>query len=116
MTTQYYIDFYKKRKQLHNEMCKAIAALMKEHGVKEIDLSSTNADNAFFSHEKYGADSLEELKVNKVVLDEDGDVYVTTDETLYEEQEFYLTQNINIVLCSIETIYESVYQVLEQGN
>lgn len=84
-----HIDFYTRKKRLHNEICEAIRELMNAHKVKE---------------------------VNRVYLDEEYEVLVDSPELCLADKEFYLQHNRDIVLCTIDGIYESVYQVLEQGK
>ena len=111
-----YIDFYMKKKQLHREICEAIRDLMTAYDVKEVDLLGSNADHAFFSIEPDGSDSLQEIEVNRVYLDKDNEVLVDSPDLYLADKDFYLQHNHNVVPCSIDTIYESVYQVLEQGK
>ena len=111
-----YIDFFKKKVQLHQEMCEAITELMTEHGVKEVDLLGSNASHTYFCVLPDDADSPDELEANRVYLDDDNHLFVDTPDIELSDNIFYLRDNKEIVLCSIDSIYYSVYEVLEQGK
>ena len=111
-----HIDFYMRKKRLHNEICDGIRDLITGHDVREVDLLGSNADHAFFSVEPEGGDSLQEIEVSRVYLDDDNEVLVDSQDLYLADKMFYLQHNHYIVLCSIDSIYESVYQVLEQGK
>ena len=126
-------DFYGDIKHLHKVIVSEIVALMVEHGVDEVDLAGSSADHAFVigvPDFDWDVDYMEAevLKVyyedGQLVLDVCWDV--DTEELAAQNEngdigDAYADVRANdfsrIKPCAgIEMVYESVWQVLEQGK
>lgn len=105
------IDFYKKKKSLHCKMVKAITEVMEEAGVSSIDIS-TGCDKAYIISEMF--DRPEEIVIDKVFFGEGNILLATSSNEGYENREINLTWLGGVMLCEIDSVYESVIQVL--GN
>lgn len=123
-------DFYGDIKQLHKEIVDEILLLMVEHKVDEVDLLGSSADHAYVcGYPGDGAD-VQEMEVSRVYLDG----FVMLDVILDVDTGELAEQNENGDIgdayqcwrasdfthfkpcAGIETVYESVYQVLEQNK
>ena len=71
------IDFYKMKRELHYKMVDAITALLKTHGLTEFDLLESDADHAFIIVSTDGAESTQEIEVQKVFL-KDGALFANS--------------------------------------
>lgn len=124
-------DFYGDIKHLHKVIVAEIVALMVEHGVTEVDLLGSSADHAYVcGYPGDGAD-VQEMEVNKVYLEEgtvilDVILDIDTEELAAQNEhgdigDAYQCWGANDFehfkpCCGIEMVYESVWQVLEQGK
>ena len=124
-------EFYNEIKALHAKIVKEIISLMKRHGVDEVDLLGSNADHAYVCGYPNDDADVMAMEVSKVVLDDgklmlDVILDIDTDELAEQNedgdigaayQSFPATDHLCIIACAgIELVYESVYQVLEQGK
>lgn len=104
MNTEY-INFTEKMKSLHTEICKAIANLMLNNNVRELNvLTDIRIENKFTG-------DIQEDEVTKICLNDDNEVIALTD---YDD-EINILHNQYIVPCSIIDLYEQAYMELE-GN
>ena len=123
-------DFYSDIKHLHKEVVAEIVALMVEHDVTEVDLAGSAADHAFIVGTPdfdWDCDYMEAevLTVNikdgqlyldinwdidsEEIADENGDIGAAYSDVMANDFE-------KIIPCAgIDSVYESVYQVLEMG-
>lgn len=101
------IDFYEKKKALHNEMLEAIVALFSKGGFDEIDLCPEGEwqQNAYVILSPDGAESTYERQVKKVKV-EDDEVFVT----LIDHEWWISCEHAGMVVTdSLETLYDAVY-------
>lgn len=118
-----HVDFVKKMKDLHGEICNEIALLMRVHHVTELDLLGTDASHAIIQMEDKFTGETSEVEVEKVILHEEeatatpygqfGEVYITSADWGYADEEICLRHNQYIIPCSIRDLYETVYEELE---
>lgn len=125
-------DFYGDIKNLHKEIVAEIVKLMVEHDVKEVDLLGSSADHAYVIGAPFDRDvDYMEAEVSKVYY-EDGqlvlDVCWDIDTFELAEQnengdigDVYTDVKANDFTCikpcaGIDSVYESVWQVLEQNK
>lgn len=124
-------DFYGDIRHLHKEIVAEIVHLMVEHDVTEVDLLGSNADHAYVRGYPDDYTNEMEMEVSKVYLKEGTiwlDVILDTDtDELAERNEngdigdaYQCWRAVNFnrfkPCCGIEMVYESVWQVLEQGK
>lgn len=126
-------DFYSDIRELHKEIVAEIVALMVEHEVTEVDLLGSSADHAYVigvPDSDWDMDYME-AEVSKVYY-EDGQLVldvcwdIDTEELAAQNEDgdigdAYADVKANdftrIKPCAgIETVYESVWQVLEQNR
>ena len=124
-------DFYQVIKTLHQAIVQEITTLMTVHNVTEISITDTNADAAFvycYYADDVDAESMEVIGVHI----KDGELYldlcrdIDTEELASHNEhgdisEAYPTyranDNLRVKACAgIESVYESLWQILEQGN
>ena len=125
-------DFYGDIRNLHKEIVAEIVKLMVEHDVKEVDLLGSSADHAYVIGAPFDRDvDYMEAEVSKVYY-EDGqlvlDVCWDIDTFELAEQnengdigDVYTDVKANDFTCikpcaGIDSVYESVWQVLEQNK
>lgn len=110
-----HIDFLKQMKDLHWQICQEIARIMCEAHIRCLDLLGTDADHAVIEMDKYTV-GYEDVEVKKVFLTEAseehpfGEVYVTSGDEGYIEDEIYIAENRYIRPCSVRDLYETVYE------
>ena len=116
-----YENFRQDLLDLHTKMVKAIADLMKEHNVTEVDLLGSDASHAFVAG--FEADDVVELEVNKVYLNDKGEVILDViKETEKEDEpdEYFMLPAMDyahIMMCGgMHWVYESVREALEEEN
>jgi len=100
-----YVDFKAEIKNLHEKMCKEIAAVMKATGTKKMELLG---DATITMENKY-LDEINEMKVLTVLLHDDGEVYVIIND-LFEENEINILRNQYIIPCGVVNLYEVVFK------
>ena len=124
-------DFYADIKSLHNKIVQEIIALMNAHNVTAVNIADSSADGAYiygYPSDNVDAESMEVIGVHI----KDGELYldlcrdVDTEELASHNEhgdisEAYPTYRANDNLrvktcCGIELVYESLWQILEQGN
>lgn len=125
-------DFYADIKSLHQTIVQEIMNLMNAHGVTEVSISDSNADAAYIygypSDDDVNAESMEVIGVHI----KDGELYldlcrdIDTEELASHNEngdigEAYPTYRANdnwrVKACAgIELVYDSVWQILEQGK
>ncbi len=105
-----HIDFLRNLKDLHQEICREIARIMCKAHVRCLDLLGTDADHAIIEMDKYSV-GYENVEVEKVFLTEAsdehpfGEVYVTSVDEGYFEDEIYIANNQYIRPCSVLDLY-----------
>ena len=105
------IDFYKKRRELHKEMYGAIKDLMERHGASEIDFNEHNCDKGYVINASSDCAAVEELVVKIMIYN--GKIEVMTEGS--EDDDVWLDLEDDCLMASFETLYEAVYNVLEQN-
>ena len=108
------IDFYKKKRDLHNEILKAISDLFEKAGISEIDFKP-NYDwqqNAYVILSPDGASSTYETEVLKVKCD-DGWIFISIPDC---DDWISCDPGSMVVSCSIETLYDAVYDYVSNIN
>lgn len=108
------IDFYQKKKDLHNEMLEAIVALFEKTSITEFDFLPDDGwqRNCFVILSTDGADSTEEVLVKKVRC-EDGDVLILP---------FGLDMWVScehagkVVTDTLDDLYDAVYDAVADIN
>ena len=106
------IDFYKMKRELHYKMVDAITSLLKKHGLTEFDLLASDADHAFIIVSPDGAESTQEIEVQKVFLKDDALFANSLDEG-WIDKDIYLGNPSSVLHCSLADLYESLYDYLE---
>jgi len=110
-----HIDFWKRKRDLHNDILCATMELMREHNVKRINLLESNVDKAFVVISVDGAESTAEIEVREVVIVEDCLYVNTNDDYGFEGDLFDLSTDGDVMWCTINDVYESVYQAQEKS-
>ena len=106
------IDFYKMKRELHYKMVDAITALLKTHGLMEFDLLESDADHAFIIVSTDGAESTQEIEVQKVFL-KDGALFANSLDEGWIDKDIYLGSPSSVIHCSLADLYETLYDYLE---
>lgn len=104
------IDFYQKKKDLHNEMLQAIVDLFDKEDIDEIDFLPEGEwqRNCFVIISTDGTDSTREVLVRKVKY-EDGEIYILPfDEDLWLPCE----HAGHVVTAALDDLYEAVYDAV----
>lgn len=108
------IDFYEKKKALHNEMLEAIVALFEKTSITEFDFLPDDGwqRNCFVILSTDGADSTREVMVRKVKY-EDGEIYI-----LPLDEDFWLPCEHagKVVTDTLDDLYEAVYDTVADLN
>lgn len=108
------IDFYEKKKALHNEMLEAIVALFEKTSITEFDFLPDDGwqRNCFIMLSTDGADSTREVMVRKVKY-EDGEIYI-----LPLDEDFWLhcEHAGKVVTDTLDDLYEAVYDTVADLN
>lgn len=109
------IDFYQKKKDLHNEMLEAIVALFEKTSITEFNFLPDDGGwqrNCFVILSTDGADSTREVLVRKVKY-EDGEIYILPfDEDLWLPCE----HAGHVVTDTLDDLYEAVYDAVADIN
>ena len=106
------IDFYKMKRELHYMMVDAITTLLKAHGLTEFDLLASDADHAFIIVSPDGAESTQEIEVQKVFLKE-GFLFATSLDEGWIDKDIYLGSPSPVMHASLADLYETLYDYLE---
>ena len=110
------IDFYRKKKDLHNEMLQAIVALFDKAGLDEIDFMPEGEwqRNAYVLYCPDGAYSIQEFQVHKVRC-VDGLIEVLAED---DEDEHWISCEHagDIMTDSLDSLYEAVYDAVADIN
>lgn len=111
-----HVDFSQKMKELHLAMCKEIAFVMAATETKELDLLGTDAGHVTIKMEHKFTGETVDIEVKNVILKNDnfsevnyGEVYVTSPDWNFCEDEIYISKNQYVILCSIEELYNRVF-------
>lgn len=108
------IDFYEKKKALHNEMLEAIVDLFEKTSITEFDFLPDDGwqRNCFVILSTDGADSTREVMVRKVKY-EDGEIYI-----LPLDEDFWLPCEHagKVVTDTLDDLYEAVYDTVADLN
>jgi len=104
-----HIDFFKKKKALHQEMLNAITELLETYadGVVELNDDDCHYDDAFVIRAFDGYDSTEEVKLTKVKLDGRFVKY-----QCHSWDEDWCDLERDALFCSIDSLYDALYQRL----
>ena len=107
-----YIDFTKKKIELHKEIENAIKNMMTEKGVTEIDLTQDeeNYDAGWVIRSVENASELEEVQVAYIKLD--GNRLFYKGESAWEIDEEWIPFDVtdNILAGCIDSVYDAIYQ------
>ena len=110
------IDFYRKKKDLHNEMLQAIVALFDKSGFDEIDFMPEGEwqRNAYVLYCPDGAYSIQEFQVHKVRF-VNGLIEVLAEG---DEDEHWISCEHagDIMTDSLDSLYEAVYDAVADIN
>jgi hypothetical protein len=109
------IDFYEKKKALHNEMLEAIVALFEKTSITEIDFMPDDGGwqrNCFVIISTDGVESTEEVMVKKVRC-EDGDVFILP----FGRDMWVSCEHAGrVVTATLDDLYDAVYDVVGDLN
>lgn len=107
-----YVDFTKKRMELHKEIENAIKDLMKEKQVEEIDLTTDEGihDTGWLVRGFCGASTVEEVQVTAIKLE--GNTLFYKGKNTWETDSDWLPFDVsdNVIAGTIDTVYDAVYQ------
>lgn len=107
-----YIDFIKKKVQLHHEIENAIKEMMMEKGVSELDLlkDEESFDAGWLIRSIADTNGLEEVQVANIKL-ESNTLYYKGKTTCETDEDWHLLDvSDNVLLGSIDTVYDAVFQ------
>ena len=109
------IDFYQKKKDLHNEILEAIVALFEKTSITEFNFLPDDGGwqrNCFVILSTDGADSTREVLVRKVKY-EDGEIYI-----LPFDEDFWLPCEHagKVVTDTLDDLYDAVYDMVADLN
>ena len=109
-----YVDFTKKRIELHEEIENAIRSLMQEKGFQELDLADDEGifGRAWLIRSSDDGGSLEEVQVTKLKLEGDNLFYKGFG--CSEEDEDWQPFDImdTMMACTIDSVYDAIFQRL----
>lgn len=112
------IDFFYEKRDLHRKMYNAIAQLvrMTKNGIVEIDNSDDCLDRAYAYFEPDGYSSVHGFEVDAVRYD--GWLAVHNEEFSSRDKYtwFYIGENSDAVWCSIDTIYDAVWNSIVNSD
>lgn len=112
------IYFYQEKRDLHRKMYNAIAQLvrMTKNGIVEIDNSDDCLDRAYAYFEPDGYSSVHGFEVDAVRYD--GWLAVHNEEFSSRDKYtwFYIGENSDVVWCSIDTIYDAVWNAIVNSD
>lgn len=112
------IDFFYEKRDLHRKMYSAIAQLvrMTKNGIVEIDNSDDCLDRAYAYFEPDGYSSVYGFEVDAVRYD--GWLAVHSEEFSSRDKYtwFYIGENSDAVWCSIDTIYDAVWNAIVNSD
>lgn len=111
MPTIPHINFRQKMKDLHRDMCNEIASLMRQSNTKELDLLGTDASHTSICMESRWGET-REIEVEKVLMNEDGEVTITSTDWEHSDEDVNILSNRYVVPCSVRDLYETVYEEL----
>lgn len=107
------IDFYEKKKALHEEMVDAIKELLHINGLDELDLSN-GCDTGYVTIVDDCLYPPTEVEVKRVFLDEHSNLMA--DVEFDYDNCINLEDLNNVMLCSFDTVYESVYELIHKNE
>ena len=112
------IDFFYAKRDLHRKMYEAIKqlVLMTKEGIVEIDNSDDCLDRAYAYFEPDGYSSVYGFEVDAVRYD--GWLAVHSEEFSSRDKYtwFYIGENSDAVWCSIDTIYDAVWNAIVNSD
>ena len=112
------IDFFYEKRDLHRKMYDAIKrlVLMTKDGIVEIDNSDDCIDRAYSYFEPDGYSSVYGFEVDAVKYD--GCLKVHNEEFSSRDKYtwFYIGENSDAVWCSIDTIYDAVWNAIVNSD
>lgn len=111
------IDFYQKKKDLHNEMLEAIVALFEKAGMDEIDLRPEGEwqYNAYVLYCPDGAYSIQEFRVRKV-RNFDGMIEVIAEDDEKGDTWISCEHAGDIMTDSLDSLYDAVFDYVGDLN
>ena len=107
-----YVDFTKKRMELHKEIENAIKDLMKGKEVKEIDLTTDEDtyDTGWIVRCFYGESTVEEVQVAAIKLDGNTLLYKGKNTWITDSDWLPFDVSDNVIAGTIDTVYDAVFQ------
>jgi len=109
-------NFYKEMRVLHDSIVGAITSLMTDFGKSMVYLSDETSDPAYINILSNDGNVTHRVRVNKVFLFA-GILYVTSLEDGYKDKRFKLNACFDdVCLCSIVSVYDSVYKMLKKSK
>ena len=112
-----YIDFVKRKVQLHHEIENAIKEMMMEKGVTEIDLlkDEESFDAGWLIRSIGDTNALEEVLVANIKV-ENNTLYYKGKTTCETDEDWQLLDvSDNVLLGSIDTVYDAVFQRIKSN-
>ena len=112
------IDFFHEKRDLHRKMFNAIKELvrMTKNGIVEIDNSDGCLDRAYAYFEPDGYSSVNGVMVDAVRYDGFLTVHNEEFSTRDTYTWFYIDGDSNVVWCSIDTIYDAVWNAIVNSD
>ena len=109
-------NFYKKMRVLHDSIVGAITSIMTDFGTSMVYLSDETCDPAYINVPSKDGNIIHRVRVNKVFLFA-GVLYATSLDEGYKGIHLRLNACFDdVCLCSIASVYDSVYQVLSEAE
>lgn len=112
-----YIDFVKRKVQLHHEIENAIKEMMMEKGVTKIDLlkDEESFDAGWLIRSIGDTNVLEEVLVANI-KEENNTLYYKGKTTCETDEDWQLLDvSDNVLLGSIDTVYDAVFQRIKSN-
>lgn len=112
-----YIDFVKRKVQLHHEIENAIKEMMMEKGVTEIDLlkDEESFDAGWLIRSIGDTNALEEVLMANIKV-ENNTLYYKGKTTCETDEDWQLLDvSDNVLLGSIDTVYDAVFQRIKSN-
>lgn len=112
------IDFFYEKRDLHRKMFNAIKELvrMTKNGIVEIDNSDDCLDRAYAYFEPDGYSSVNGVMVDAVRYDGHLEVHDDGFDMEYEFSWYGVGEGSNVVWCSIDTIYDAVWNAIVNSD
>ena len=110
-----HIDFWKEKNDLHKRIIQAICDLMVENEVTEIDFEKygDNIDKPYACIFTDGGSV--EVGVRKLRMDGCFEILPENSEGIFRDDQWF-DLSYDVLYCTIDTVYDAVWQVLDGGK